>query len=172
MISRTILLDGGDALLGLLDAEAGRGPDVHLEGAGVDLGEELLAEHGPEEDDRQRQEAEADGHGLEPVPQDDVECPDIVVDARLDHPLPAAEGTLEEVPRARRADLRRSGRVAELIDARREAVAVARSCVTPWPGVAVGRRAASASRHCKSAPGSAPGSRRRSSRRPRPWPSA
>ena len=85
------LLDGRDALLGLLDSQPRGGPHIHLEGAGVDLGEELLAEHRPEERDRQRQQAEADRHGLEPIPQHDVECLDVVRDARVDRLLPAVE---------------------------------------------------------------------------------
>ena len=54
------LLDLGDLLLGLLDPGAARGADVHLEGAGVDLGEELAAQDRPEHDERRRQEPEGD----------------------------------------------------------------------------------------------------------------
>ena len=51
------LLDLGDPLLGLLDARAGLGADVHLERAGVDLGEELAPQLRAEPDDHRDQQA-------------------------------------------------------------------------------------------------------------------
>ena len=67
-------------------------PDVHLERAGVDLGEELAAQERPEHGERHRQQAEADADRQDAVPQDDVEALDVVLDAGVDHLLPAREG--------------------------------------------------------------------------------
>ena len=45
------LLDPGDLLLGLLDPRAAGGPRVDLEGAGIDLGEELAAQAAAQADE-------------------------------------------------------------------------------------------------------------------------
>ena len=92
-----IIFHRRDPLLRLLDSQARRRPHVHLERARIDLGEELLAQHRPEKDDGERQQAIGDDKGCDPVPQDEVEPLDVVLDAGIDHPLPAVEGSRDDV---------------------------------------------------------------------------
>ena len=89
--SRTNCSTSRDPLLGLLDPRAARGADVDLEGAGVDLREELAAEpRAQQPDDRgQRQHgAEDDRDSMTHRP---VELPRVPADAGLDQPFPAGE---------------------------------------------------------------------------------
>ena len=49
MVLMNEILDGLDPFLGLLDAQSARGPDVHLECAGIDLREEIAAHDRPDQ---------------------------------------------------------------------------------------------------------------------------
>ena len=86
-----------DPLFRLLDSQARGRPHVHLERARIDLGEELLAQHRPEDQDSDRQQAIGDGNRQDPVPQDEVEPLDVVFNAGIDHSLPAVEGSGDDV---------------------------------------------------------------------------
>ena len=85
------LLDLGDPLLGLLDAGAAGGADVHLEGAGVDLGEELAAQLGAEQAEDGDQQRDGAEDGQQAVLHHRVEPADVPGDAPLDQRLPAGE---------------------------------------------------------------------------------
>ena len=90
------LLDLGNLLLGLLDAGAAGGADVHLEGAGVDFGEELAAEPGAEQADRGDQGHDGQADREHAMVQDGVEPADVPGDRPRDHGFPAGEGATDE----------------------------------------------------------------------------
>ena len=86
------LLDLGDLLLGQLDPGAAGGTDVDLEGAGVDLGEELAAELRADAHQRHGQQHHRPDHRQQAMPEDPGQQRRVAGDPRLDQPLPAGEG--------------------------------------------------------------------------------
>ena len=86
-----------DPLLGLLDAQTRGRPHVDLERARIDLGEELLAQPRPENDGDHHQQAVGEDNGRELVLQDIVEPLGVIIDAGINHPLPAVEGARDDV---------------------------------------------------------------------------
>ena len=73
---------------------AALGADVHLERSRVDLGKEIAAHDRPHDDERCRQQAEGHADRQERVPEHAVQSLDVILDAGLDHLLPAGESSL------------------------------------------------------------------------------
>ena len=88
-------------LLGLLDPRAAGGPGVDLEGAGVDLGEELAAQARAQADERRRQQADGRQNHDQAVVHRAVELADVPADAGLDQGLPAGESAAEQAAAGR-----------------------------------------------------------------------
>ncbi len=85
------LLDLGDSFLGFFDAGAAGRPDIDLERAGIDLGEELAAQPRAQPAQRRHQQPDRDQHHGESIVHHAIELADVPADPGFDQGFPPRE---------------------------------------------------------------------------------